>query len=161
VASGQSTSLQVSLNTAQVGNDTGVQLPLQLASSGAGTSGLGITTLTGETITLNGKVYATAVPALFIGNTHFVAHVGQTSSNQILIADVATGALTLGMNTATDGSFTGTAKFALASHDADQSDIAVAFTPLALTGTVYAYAKPILSTPPEGRCSPIMPSAMR
>ena len=48
--------------------------------------------------------------------------------------------LTVGLNTAAAGRFTGTAAVALASHDADLADLALGTTNVALTGQVNNYA---------------------
>ena len=52
------------------------------------------------------------------------------------VAAGGSGNLTLTMNTSSDGSFSGTADLALLSHDSDLSDLALAYTPLTLTGNV-------------------------
>ncbi len=177
VHSGGTASISVSLNTTYSGDETGLKAVIQETSTGSGTSGLADTALGGQTITLNGKVYAPAVPAVFGGTYTFNAHAGQASSLNVLVGNATGGALTdiltggfgavsspwqgsgtlnavagtfgqlsLSMNTAADGVFAGTAAFALNSHDADQSDLSLSLPALSLSGTVYAYAKPILSS---------------
>ena len=62
VASGANASIGLSLDTSTAGDFTGKTTKLALTSTGKGTSGLADTSLTAQSITLNGKVYAPAMP---------------------------------------------------------------------------------------------------
>ncbi len=97
----------------------------------------------------------TATRALTVGNTAtgaltdtLTGGFGTVSSkftgSGTLGSGVAAGgtsnALTVGLDTSTSGSFSGSAALALNSHDADLSDAAVSAGPVALSGTVNNYA---------------------
>jgi hypothetical protein len=72
-----------------------------------------------------------------------------TNGGGSLGAGVASGgnsnALTVGITTTAAGVYTGNANVALASHDADLSDVALATNPVTLTGTVNNYANPVFN----------------
>ena len=98
LASGASTGLTLGLNTGTAGDFTGTQASIGLASDGnAINDGLGATGLAGQTVTLNGKVYATAVAQLATTTLNFgVVHVGDTGANTQLalgLTNAASGAL--------------------------------------------------------------------
>jgi len=95
IASGGSASIGVSLSGATAGNFSGSQLTLGLTSTGAGTSGLADTSLAGQTVMLNGKIYAPAVVHLGAGAIDFGnIHVGGLAIKSLQISNTATGGLT-------------------------------------------------------------------
>ena len=148
---------------------------MTLTSDGTGSSGLGDTALGGDTITLNGKVYAPAVAASVTSLNFGIVHAGAADILTLGVTNTATGALTdaltggigaisgsgfggsgtlgtgvaagasssalsFALNTGTSGVINATATLALASHDPDLADVAVAAAPIMLSGTVYNYA---------------------
>ena len=174
VVSGGSAAASVALNTGVAGNYTGSTATLHLTSTGTNTSGLADTTLNSSTITLNGKVYASAT-ASAAGSLNFgVVHAGDAVTKSLSITNTVTGALAdvligsagsitssafgasgnlgagiaaggtgtlnFGLATTNSGVFTGSASLALASHDADLTDIAVTTGAVSLSGTVDNYA---------------------
>jgi fibronectin-binding autotransporter adhesin len=95
VAAGSKQSLLFSLNAFTAGDFTGKNVSLALSSTGTGTSGLADTVLTARTISLSGKVYATATAVLSATTVDFgTVHVGDTVSRTVGIKNGATGGLT-------------------------------------------------------------------
>ena len=94
IVSGGSITPTLTLSTATSGDFNGATGTVDLTSTGAGTSGLGNTTLAPRTVTLNGEIFATAVPDLSTTSVNFgVVHVGDSVSQAVTIANTATGAL--------------------------------------------------------------------
>ena len=94
VAAGQSAQASVTLDTSVAGNFSGESATLSLDSSGAGTSGLPDTGLPSQTVMLNGKVYAPAVPQVPTSLDFGIVHVGASDTQSLSVANAATGALT-------------------------------------------------------------------
>ncbi|MSP03304.1 MAG: Hint domain-containing protein [Acetobacteraceae bacterium] len=95
IAAGTSASLTFDLTTGTAGDFTGAAAGLGLTSLGTGTSGLADTALSGQTITLNGKVYATAIAQTGTAAVNFgFVHAGDASSRNVTVTNTATGALT-------------------------------------------------------------------
>jgi hypothetical protein len=89
VVSGGTAQANVTLNTSNSGSFSATDT-LSLTSTGAGTSGLASTTLTSDTITLDGVVYTPAV-AEVAGSLNFgVVHVGSTDAKLLSIKNGAT-----------------------------------------------------------------------
>ncbi len=94
VAGGASndTAMSVGVNTATAGAQTGT-VTLNYVSNGAGTSGLGTTSVGSQTITVSGGVYQAAAGAITTTPLNFgVVQVGQTVSQTLAVQNVATGA---------------------------------------------------------------------
>ena len=94
VASGETATPTIGLNTSNAGDLTGNTATLFLASSGVGTSGLADTTLPSHTITLNGKVYATAVAQVASSLDFGIVHVGDADAQTLAVTNGAEGVLT-------------------------------------------------------------------
>ena len=108
VVSGGTALASLNLKTTTAGNFSSTDT-LSLTSTGAGTSGLGNTTLSSDDITLEGKVYAPAVAQFGTIVDFGVVHVGTASASELLtIGNTATGALT-DVLIGSAGSITGTA----------------------------------------------------
>jgi Hint domain len=110
IASGGNVVTGLSLATGTSGDFTGA-IVVGLTSK-AGGAGLTDTVLTSGTVTVSGKVYATAVAQLSTETLNFgVVHVGDQNLSQVLsITNVATGALTdslIGQFGSVSGPFTG------------------------------------------------------
>ncbi|MGZ4984164.1 MAG: choice-of-anchor D domain-containing protein, partial [Chthoniobacterales bacterium] len=88
--SSDNSSLIVGLNTSAAGTRSG-SVPLNLTSNGSGTSGLGTTTLTSQTVNVSGNVYRLAS-----ASTHTpepvafgIVHIGDTPSQALSISNTA------------------------------------------------------------------------
>ena len=86
---GNSSSLQVDINTASVGAKSGT-VSVALTSDGTGTSGLGMTSLPTQTLSIAaGSVYRLAAPnalgPISLGNVH----VGTVAAQALVIANTA------------------------------------------------------------------------
>ncbi|HLB98336.1 MAG TPA: choice-of-anchor D domain-containing protein, partial [Acetobacteraceae bacterium] len=88
-----SSNLKATISTATSGTFTG-SVPINQASNGATTSGLGISSLGSQTVDLSGKVYQTAVASVTPAVSFGIVHVGDTVSPQtITVTNTASGAL--------------------------------------------------------------------
>jgi hypothetical protein len=94
VVAGSTAQATVMLDTGVAGDFSGATAALALTSTGAGTSGLADTVLAGDTITLDGKVYAAAVAQVASSLNFGVVHVGASDVRSLAIGNGATGALT-------------------------------------------------------------------
>ncbi|MGE3847942.1 MAG: beta strand repeat-containing protein, partial [Gammaproteobacteria bacterium] len=85
-----STSLAVGLDTSSAGHKTGTAL-ISLASNGTGTSELGITALTAQTVNVSGNVYRLASPGAHSPAPVVFAnrHVGDAASQALTLANTA------------------------------------------------------------------------
>ena len=93
LAAGATTVVGLSLSTATAGV-VSATLPVGFVSDGAGTSGLGDTSLAGQTVQVSGQVYAPAV-AQFANTVDLGwGHVGDTLGGTLTVTNGATGALT-------------------------------------------------------------------
>ncbi len=93
IVSGGSASAGLNLDTSTSGNVNTTDT-LSLTSTGDGTSGLGLTPLTGDEIALEGMVFAPAVAQVASSLNFGVVHVNSTASQLLNVANTATGALT-------------------------------------------------------------------
>ena len=93
VASGSHATIGLSLSTAQAGLFSS-SAAFTLTSTGAGTSGLADTSLSGQSVTLSGKVYAAAVAQIATSVNFGYVHVGDTASFALAVGNGASGALT-------------------------------------------------------------------
>ena len=169
-------SLVVGIDTATAGARNGTATT-SLASDGSGTSGLGITPLTPQTVAVNGAVYRVANPTLLPSALTLAARVGDaapaatlavtntspdifterlnascgavgagfTGAGSIvgLTAGTSSSALTVSLNTASAGSFSGNAGVAFVSSGVGTTgaaDLALPGQSVALTGHVYTPA---------------------
>jgi len=170
IVSGGSVTPTVTLATGTAGNFNGATVTVGMTSTGAGTSGLANTNLASQTVTLNGKIYATATAVSSTGTLNLgVVHVGTVASGTVTVTNGATGALTdsllltaatasgsfgsggsvvsggtiaqtFTMESATSGVMSSTGTLAYASHDPDLPDLALNAGTIALTGTIDNYA---------------------
>jgi hypothetical protein len=117
IASGGSVTVGATLATTTAGDFTGSSASLGLISTGVGTSGLVDTALIAQPLILNGKVYADAVANFAANSVNFgVVHVGTAVSQNLLLTNGASGALTDNLTGGTDtlsGTYTGPVGFAL------------------------------------------------
>ncbi len=170
------TSLVVGIDTASAGARSG-SATITLASDGSGTSGLGVTPLPSQNVTVSGAVYRLANPALVPSSVTLAARVGDAApaaalgvtnvspdvfterlnasfagvsagfagSGAItgLAAGASSNALSVSLNTASAGSFAGTAGVGFVSSGAGTTgaaDLALPGQSVALTGHVYTPA---------------------
>jgi len=170
IVAGGSVAPTVTLATGTAGNFTGSTLTVAETSTGQGTSGLANTGLASQTVTLNGKIYATATAVPSTGTLNLgVVHVGTVASGTVAVTNGATGALTdsllltaatasgafgsggsvvsggtiaqtFTLESATSGVMSSTGTLAYASHDPDLPDLTLNAGTIALTGTIDNYA---------------------
>jgi hypothetical protein len=84
-----------------------------------------------------------ALTDVLTGGTGLISGGGFTGSGALgsgLAAGASSSALSFALNTGTSGAFNAIVTLGLASHDADQADVPVSASPIALSGTVYNYA---------------------
>jgi T5SS/PEP-CTERM-associated repeat protein len=112
---------------------------LSVTSLNFGVVHVGDTVTSGETIT---NAAAGALTDVLTGGIGTIAGGGFTVSGSLGTGLVsgASKRIGFGLNTGTSGVFSTSATLALASHDADLADLAVAAGPIALSGTVDNYA---------------------
>jgi hypothetical protein len=112
---------------------------LSATSLNLGVVHVGDTVSSGETIT---NIGTGALIDVLTGGVGTISGRGFTVTGSLGTGLVsgASKRLGIGMNTGTSGVFNASATLALASHDAELADIAVAAGPIALTGTVDNYA---------------------
>ena len=175
-------SLVVGIDTATAGARNGTAT-ISLASDGSGTSGLGITPLTPQTVAVNGAVYRVANPTLLPPSLTLAARVGDAApvaalavtnaspdafterldasfgavsggfvgagSITGLVAGASSNALSVSLNTASAGGFTGNAGVSFVSSGAGTTgaaDLALPGQAVALTGHVYTPGAAQLNT---------------
>ncbi len=176
-----STSLGVDISTASAGSKNGTAT-ISLTSDGTGTSGLGTTALTAQTVNVNGAVFRLAAASAHTPEpVNFgVVHIGETPSQALALTNTATNdafsekldasfsattgdataagsfsllnaqgtnnsSLSVGVNTASAGSKTGTATIALASNGAGTSGLgttALSSQTVNMQGQVNFFADP-------------------
>ena len=123
VAAGAKASLGLSLSTATSGTFSDL-IPVTLTSTGAGTSGLGLTPLTAASLSVSGAVYAAAVAKVTQAVNFGVVHVGDVVSQTISVGNTTSGALTdslLGGFGMVSPHFTGSGQVSLAAGGASSA----------------------------------------
>jgi hypothetical protein len=180
--SSNNASLVVGIDTASAGARNGTAT-ITLASDGTGSSGLGVTPLTAQTVAVNGAVYRVANPTLLPPSLTLAARVGDAApvaavavtnaspdafterlnasfgavssgfagSGSItgLAAGASSNALTLSLNTASAGSFSGSAGVSFVSSGAGTTgaaDLALPGQSVTVTGHVYTPAAAQVTT---------------
>ncbi len=82
------TGIVVGINTATAGNKSGTAT-IGFVSDGAGTSGLGQTTLASQNVNVNGDVFRVAQPTLNTGSINLASRVGGNTSQAISVTNSA------------------------------------------------------------------------
>ena len=129
IVSGHSASVALDLNTSTAGAFTGSGA-LALTSTGAGTSGLANTVLTGETIAVFGTVFAEASAQVATSLDFGIVHVGDTVAQAVTIANAGSAnGFTENLDarfTRTTGSITATGTVSeLAAAATDTTDLSI------------------------------------
>jgi hypothetical protein len=94
ISAGGSIMPGITLSTATAGNFTGSTVSVSLTSTGAGTSGAGNTVLAGQTITVNGEIFAAAIAQLGTTTLNFgVVHAGGSVLENLMLTNAGMGAL--------------------------------------------------------------------